>query len=270
MGSASYDGDATYWETVGAGFPSLRAAASTRYYAECQQTILGSHLAPLRGRLLLKTDLWDEAKSTEVLRWAAEQGARPIGIDIALSVARAARPALAGHPPGCVVADVRALPFRTSSLDLIYSMGTIEHSPDYAVAVRELFRVLRPGGAGIIGVPNALDPFLRPALIAVLRWIGQYPYGMELSFTPGGLRRLMEAAGFRVTATTGVLFMPGWLRLADLWLQVRSSRLARLTAALTRPFAWAYRRFPSLRRHGYLVACVVEKPSRARENGQGR
>jgi SAM-dependent methyltransferase len=269
MPSTSHDGDSRFWEAVGAAFPSLRAAASTRYYAECQQTILESHLAPLSGRLLLKTDLWDEAKSTEVLRWAAERGAKPVGIDIALSVARAARPALDGHAPGCVVADVRALPFRASSFDLIYSMGTIEHSPDYAVAVRELFRVLRPRGAGIVGVPNALDPFLRPAMIALLRWVGRYPYGMELSFTSGGLRRLLEAAGFRVTGTTGVLFMPGWLRLADLWLHVRASRLARLTAGLTRPFAWGYRRFPFLRRHGYLVACVVEKPGGADEDGEG-
>jgi hypothetical protein len=31
-----------------------------------------------RDESLFKVDLWDEAKDTEILRWAAEQGARPL------------------------------------------------------------------------------------------------------------------------------------------------------------------------------------------------
>ena len=120
------------------------------------------YLPDLAGRSLLKTDLWDEAKNTEILRWAAEQGARPIGIDIALDTVRLARGVLAEHQGGCIAADVRALPFGRSTLDAIYSMGTIEHSPEYETAARELARVLKPGGIAIIGVPNKLDPFSDP------------------------------------------------------------------------------------------------------------
>jgi hypothetical protein len=36
--------------------------------------------------------------------------------------------------------------------------------------------------------------------------------------------------------------------------------LTRVTGWLVRPFAWLYRRFPVLRRHGYLLACVADKP----------
>jgi ubiquinone/menaquinone biosynthesis C-methylase UbiE len=63
-----------------------------------------------------------------------------------------------------VVGDVRAIPFREGSVDAVYSMGTIEHFEEYAQAVREIFRVLRPGGTAIVGVLNKLDPFLRPLL----------------------------------------------------------------------------------------------------------
>jgi len=254
----------SFWDGVGTGFPSLKGAASTAYYFECERIVHEQFFPALRGRLLLKTDLWDEAKNTEILRWAAEQGARPVGVDIAFSVVQQARDVLKDHAPGCVVGDVRSLPFRTGAFDLIYSMGTIEHFPDYAVAVEEIFRVLKPGGVAIIGVPNKLDPFLRPLLSSLMQLAGRYPYGMEKAFTPWALRRLLTSKGFRITATTAILFMPGWLRMADLWCHTRVPWLARVTGWLVRPFAWLYRRVPQVRRHGYLIACVATKPDGAR------
>lgn len=257
------DGPARYvsfWNTVGSNFPSLKGAASTQYYFECERLIHEDFFPELAGQRILKTDLWDEAKNTEILRWAAERGARPFGVDIALDVVHEAKKVLNGHRPGFVMADVRALPFRTDAFDLVYSMGTIEHFEDSEVAVREIFRALRPGGTAIIGVPNKLDPFLRPLLVALLNRLGLYAYGMEKSFTRRALRRLLEAHGFRVVSETGILFIPGWLRMLDLVCHTRSPSLARLTGWLVRPFAWSYRSLPFVRRHGYLIACVVRKP----------
>ena len=253
-------GDQSFWDGVGATFPSLKGAASTRYYFQCEVTLWERFFPPLANRLALKTDLWDEAKNTEILRWAAERGARPVGVDIAFDIVTGAREVLDGYQPGFVVSDVRTLPFGPGVFDLVYSMGTIEHFPNSEVAAQEIFRVLKPRGRAIIGVPNKLDPFLRPLLVHVLNKFGRYPYGMEKSFTPRGLRRLLEQVGFRVTAQTGILFIPGWLRMADLWCHTRQSPLAAATALLVRPFAWCYRHLPMVRRHGYLIACVVEKP----------
>ena len=245
---------------MGATFPSLKGAASTEYYFECERLLL-ARFPPLHGRLLLKTDLWDEAKNTEILRWAAEQGARPLGVDVSLDVVREAAAVLRGHRPGLARADVRALPFRDGSVDLVYSMGTIEHFPEYALAVQEIARVLKPGGLAIVGVPNKLDPFLRPLLVHVLNLCGLYGYGMEKSFTPAALRRLLESARLRVTEETGILFIPGWLRMLDLLCHTRWPRLGALTGALVRPFARLYRYVPAVRRHGYMIACLVEKPA---------
>lgn len=250
----------SFWDGVGTNFPSLKGAVSTDYYFECERILFEQFFPQLDNLVLLKTDLWDEAKNTEILRWAAEQGARPVGVDIAFSIVQQAREVLKAHNPGSAVGDVRTLPFRTGTFDLVYSMGTVEHFPDYATAIDEIFRVLKPRGTAIIGVPNKLDPFLRPLLASVLQLVGRYPYGMERSFTPRALRRLLASAGFRVTALTGILFMPGWLRMADLWCHTRLPRLSRVTGALVRPFAWLYRRVPWVRRHGYLIACVVSKP----------
>jgi SAM-dependent methyltransferase len=131
----------------------------------------------------------------------------------------------------------------------------------YATAAQEIFRVLRPGGTAIVGVPNKLDPFLRPPLVHMLNVGGLYGYGMEKSFTLGALQRLLESAGFRVTARTGILFIPGWLRMLELWLYTRRSRLTGATSLPVRFFAWLYRRVPAVRRHGYLTGCVRERPA---------
>jgi SAM-dependent methyltransferase len=250
----------SFWDDVGAHFPSLKGAPSTAYYFECERLLFERFASKLRDLVVLKTDLWDEAKNTEILRWVAEQGAWPVGVDVSLDVVREARQVLHAHRPGFVGGDVRALPFRDGAVDLVYSMGTIEHFPEYATAVREIFRVLKPGGMVILGVPNKLDPFLRPLMVHALNAAGLYGYGMEKSFTPRGLQRLLEAAGFRVTARTGILFIPGWLRMLELWLYTRRSPLSRVTTPPVRFFAWLYRRMPAVRRHGYLTVCVAERP----------
>ena len=56
-------------------------------------------------------------------------------------------------------------------------MGTVEHFADTDRAVREIFRVVRPGGRVVIGVPNRWDPFLRPLLVVLLYRLGLYGYG---------------------------------------------------------------------------------------------
>jgi SAM-dependent methyltransferase len=250
-----------FWEDVGAGFPSLKGATSTRYYFECERLLCEEFFPPVKDLLVLKSDLWDEAKNSEILLWLAEKGARPAGIDLAFEVVREAGERLAAYRPLLAVADIRTLPFPPDTFDLLYSMGTIEHFEDSAAAVREFFRVLKPSGVAIVGVPNKLDPFLRPLLVHLWNAFGRYPYGMEKSFTAGGLRRLLESAGFRAFGRGGILFMPGWLRILDLWCHVHAPRFARLTGWLVSPFARAYRRFPALRRHGYLIAWAALKPA---------
>jgi SAM-dependent methyltransferase len=253
-------GYTAFWRDVGKTFPSLTEAPSTRYYFECERWLCQTFFPPLAGRSVLKTDLWDEAKNTRILRWLAERGARPHGVDIAFDIVRDATLAFPHPRPEFVVSDLRRLPFESDAFDLVYSMGTIEHFPDSDVAVREMFRVLKPGGTAIIGVPNKLDPFFRPLIVHCLNTLRAYPYGMEKSFTARGLRRLVEAEGFRVTAVSGILFIPGWLRMLDLLCHTRRWRLTTITGWLVEPFRWLYRHVPAVRRHGYLIACIASKP----------
>ena len=78
-----------FWADVGSTFPDLHGARSTAQYLEDEQWLFQTHLAPLEGLRILKTDLWDEAKNTRILRWAAESGSCAFGVDISPGIVRA-------------------------------------------------------------------------------------------------------------------------------------------------------------------------------------
>jgi 2-polyprenyl-3-methyl-5-hydroxy-6-metoxy-1,4-benzoquinol methylase len=56
------------------------------------------------------------------------------------------------------VADVQALPFSDGDFDTVVSCETIEHVADPRQALRELARVLKPGGRLFLTTPNYLGP----------------------------------------------------------------------------------------------------------------
>ena len=64
-----------------------------------------------------------------------------------------------------------------------------------------------------------------------------------------------------MTAETGILFIPGWLRMLDLACHTWLRPLDRLTGALCASFDRASRRWLGLRRHGYLLATVAVRPA---------
>ena len=247
------------WDAVARSLPDLAGARSTTCYQRCERALVEEAFGDPRGQHLLKLDLWNESVNTRLLQWLATRGARTVGIDLsAVTSARARanfdRDGLAGQ---FAQADIRALPFADASFDGVYTMGTIEHVAEYELAIREVRRVLRPGGRAVIGVPYRWDPFLRPLVAWTLQQLGRYPYSPERSFGGGELRRVVERNGLRVTARTGLMVLPGVLRLADLALHVRHHPLERLTAACVAPFETIELRWPWTRRFAYLVAVVA-------------
>jgi ubiquinone/menaquinone biosynthesis C-methylase UbiE len=64
------------------------------------------------------------------------------------------------------VADVARLPFPDGHFDAVLSSGSIKHWPDQGAGLREIHRVLVPGGRAFVGEMNRLAP---PAAIAAQR-----------------------------------------------------------------------------------------------------
>ncbi|RPI49037.1 MAG: class I SAM-dependent methyltransferase [Acidobacteria bacterium] len=87
-----------------------------------------------------------------VLSRYAAAGARTVGIDLTETAVDLCRRRfrlmrLCGH---FIVGNAESLPFENGSFDCVCSMGVLHHTPETGRAVRELFRVLRPGGRLIV------------------------------------------------------------------------------------------------------------------------
>lgn len=140
------------------------------------------------------------------------------------------------------LADVCALPFPDGSFDLVLATDIIEHVEDDALALRELRRVMKPGGHLLLTVPtfqilwglqddvsHHKRRYRLPALLARLRGADLVPqrhfYFNYLLFVPILLvRRLMR--GLRVAVASENEINTNWLNpiLAMLFrLDVRSA-----------------------------------------------
>jgi SAM-dependent methyltransferase len=250
-----------HWDNVARKMPDLFAAASTRYYRQCEMALIQRNFGALNGKRVLKLDLWNEAVNTRILQWMQSEGAEVFGLDISrVTTHRAYLNGPDSHRSMRVIqADIRNLPFEPDSFDFVYTMGTIEHINEYQEAVREIHRVLKPGGKTIIGVPHKWDLFLRPLLVRALALFERYPYSPERSFSAGELSLVVENAGLRVARRTGILSSPAIIRMADCFFYRRKIACHTLSSALLWPFAFFELRYPWLGRFGYLLALVAEK-----------
>ena len=84
---------------------------------------------------------------TDLLQFA-RGGANVTGVDLTPRAIEISRHHLSlyGQSGDFAIADCERLPFDDQSFDTVYSNGVLHHTPDTARAVRELHRVLRPGG----------------------------------------------------------------------------------------------------------------------------
>src|SRR5213082_1393774 len=82
----------------------------------------------------------------------ARAGATYTGVDLTEAAVELARKNFesAGMPGQFRVSDAERLDFTDESFDIVYSHGVLHHTPDIEAAVREIHRVLRPGGRAIV------------------------------------------------------------------------------------------------------------------------
>ncbi len=89
------------------------------------------------------------------------RGARVVGLDASLPMLTAARDALPELAFLPLAGDLRALPFADARFDASVSITALEFIADGQRAVRELFRVTRPGGQVVVATLNRLGPWAR-------------------------------------------------------------------------------------------------------------
>jgi SAM-dependent methyltransferase len=135
---------------------------------------------------------------------AARRGVQAVGCD--LSVEAIVHASAFAQAEGVasrarfVVCPAEALPFPDGTFGCASAVAVLEHVEDDALAVRELARVVRPGGHVWVTVPNAYR-YIPPPLWPVYR-LHDRRLGHKRHYDVAALTRVMQHAGFRHRSTS--------------------------------------------------------------------
>jgi len=185
---------------------------------------------PPEGGILVDLGCGDPGHYAELLR---HTGFDYVGVDVA------------GRAPD-ILADAHRLPFRDGSIDVVVAISVLEHLRSPAVALREMHRVLKPGGT-LIGSVALVEPFHMDsyyhhthlgaldalseagfevdALSPTADWSGLQAYA-EMALFPGFWRGSWLAA-LPVVRTVEAASRLWW------WLLARTGRVPRVTGGRT-------------------------------------
>jgi SAM-dependent methyltransferase len=203
----------------------------------------------------------------EYVRALTNLGANAWGIEYsAEKIGEAVR--LGGLPEGRVaVGDIEAIEFADNHFDVALINEVLEHVPHDEVGIREVHRILKPGGIAVIFSPNRLYPFethgvsLRsgrqiphyaPLVPYVPVRLGLFQYWAR-NYWPWELRALVRMGGFSIERCAYV-----WQTFENI-----SGHQPRLIAALRpllRAIARALEATPGLRAFGVSQLIVARKP----------
>ena len=198
-------------------------------------------------------------------------GYRAIGVEIDHEAAVVARE----HDAGLALAqaDVWRLPFKSHSLDVVLSLGVVEHNEDGPLdALRETQRVLKRGGLLFLAVPFN-NPFRRLVVNHLQTYVNrqrrkihpEFRFG-EYRFTQREVRSFLQRTGFEVIAAYPNDTRPPWT--VGLWVDYSNLIFSPLAPQSGTPFilpGWkgkAARR--ALRMFPWLVCAEIAVVARAR------
>ena len=164
-------------------------------------------LPPVQGKKILEIACGRGGFS----RFLSSRGATVCGADFSTSAVAIAQkrlldfPSLAGTV-SYLQADVQRMPFAEDSFDIVISCETIEHVPDRAAAVREMYRVCKPGGTLYLTTPNYLNFMGLYLIYALVRHPGlKSSQPLDERFLFPQIRRLVKKAGWNIVRSDGTV-----------------------------------------------------------------
>lgn len=225
--------------------------------------LLARWLPKQRSSQIVKTDLFDEAVTGGLFPQLAERADCVAAIDVSPRVVAAAR---RRHPElRAIAADVRNIPLENECADAVVSLSTLDHfneRGDIPTALREVFRILKPGGILILTMDNPTNPVVavRNSLPFLLTHkAGLVPYPIGRTHSARAMMRLTKEAGLDITETTSIMHAPRLLaiqalRLTDGAGDASHNRIARALMSFER-----LEKLPSRFFTGHFIAIRATK-----------
>lgn len=265
-GGTSASDPTAYWDSVaraGGAAPAL-----WRLHADQATGALLDRWLPVdRPARVLKTDLYDETCTAGLVPVLTARARLAIGIDVSPLVAAAAVRRSGIRAAAC---DVRRLPFRADSFDVVVSNSTLDHfatHDDIAHALREIERVLTADGYLVITLDNPAHPLVRVrnALAPLWQRVGIVPYAVGATHGRRGLHAALVGCGFEPVELTAVHHFP---RLVLVALERLVGRRAASGALRVAGSAERLGRLPTRWWTGQYVAALA-RPRRAARAASG-
>lgn len=172
--------------------------------------------------------------------------------------------------------NTQGLPYADRSFDLITCTEVIEHLEDFRAAIREISRVLRPGGVLIVSTPNVLNlrSRLRYLFFGFFNMFGPLRLGDDRHHSTHGhinpvacfyLAHALSAAGLgEISVSVDKLQRRSWLAFVLLWLPLKiyeawainkERRKYRTLDEVNEPFVRAMNRTGVLLGRTLIVGC---------------
>jgi ubiquinone/menaquinone biosynthesis C-methylase UbiE len=159
-----------HWEAQPCGTRDLPTGDRRRFFAELERERyeLEPYIKPFarfergRGKKVLEVGV---GAGTDFVNWV-RNGAEATGIDLTEQgvLLTRERLELEGLRAEVRQGDAENLPFPDASFDIVYSYGVLHHSPDTAKAIREVHRVLKPGGTALVMIYHS------PSWVGFMLW----------------------------------------------------------------------------------------------------
>lgn len=137
-----------------------------------------------------------------------ELGARAIGVEPSPGLRAEAVRRAAGADVEYVDGHAEALPFEDESVDVLRSERVLQHVDDPAAVVKEMARVLRPGGRIVLIDTDWGTAIIHPADPDVLqRMVGYFLRESANPYSGRQLRGLLAEAGLEITGETAATWL---------------------------------------------------------------
>ncbi len=165
----------------------------------------------------------------------AGMGFRVFSVDLSHTMVRTARSNTARIPEAAkhfAQAETCHLPFKSDTFDCAICIGVLGYLLDAAQGLKEIHRILKPGGCAVVQISNRWcpTPYVHRWLRSVHHLfkssvIVDEPHAFRLTkYSPKGFSRLLESAGFRSQNQAFYDFNPPLLEVISPALALKATR----------------------------------------------